>query len=124
MINNDIEYDKAKEIVNKAPCKTYTYHNHPYQKGYIRCCGGDGKEYFLVSDIEQALLQYRRENNIFEVGDEVVSTLDGEEDWKNAVCRILGFHKNMAITTGFSCYIHHYEYRHATDEEIQAGRRL
>ena len=70
-----------------------------------------------------ALLEYRRANNIFEVGDKVVSTLDGDEDWKNAVCKILAFHKKMAITTGFSCAIHHYHYRHATDEEIKAGRR-
>ena len=70
------------------------------------------------------LLQYRRQHNIFEVGDKIVSTLDGSEDWKNAICEILAFHKKMAITTGFSCAIHHYDYRHATDEEIKAGRRL
>ena len=70
------------------------------------------------------LLEYRRENNIFEVRDRVVSTLNGDEDWKNIVCEVLGFHKSMAITTGFSCAIHHYEYRHATPEEIKAGRRL
>ena len=79
---------------------------------------------FSDSDIKAALLDYRRANNIFEVGDKVVSTLDGDEDWKNAVCEILAFHKKMAITTGFSCAIHHYHYRHATDEEIKAGRRL
>ena len=73
---------------------------------------------------EEALLEYRRANNIYEVGDKVVSTLDGDEDWKNAVCEILAFHKKMAITTGFSCAIHHYDYRHATDAEIKAGRRL
>lgn len=81
-------------------------------------------QYFTIEDLEKAILQYRRENNIFEVGDKVVSTLDGDEDWKNAVCEILAFHKKMAITTGFSCAIHHYEYRHATPEEIAAGRRL
>ena len=70
------------------------------------------------------LLQYRRQHNIFEVGDKIVSTLDGSEDWKNAICEILAFHKKMAITTGFSCAIHHYDYRHATPEEIKAGRRL
>lgn len=70
------------------------------------------------------LLEYRRQHNIFEVGDKVVSALDGDEDWKNAVCEILAFHKKMAITTGFSCAIHHYDYRHATDAEIKAGKRL
>ncbi|WP_180076871.1 hypothetical protein [Acinetobacter sp. YH12251] len=73
---------------------------------------------------EKAALEHRLQHNIFEVGDKVVSTLDGDEDWKNAVCEILAFHKKMAITTGFSCAIHHYDYRHATDEEIKAGKRL
>ena len=75
-------------------------------------------------DIGQALLEHRRQHNIFEIGDKIVSTLDGSEDWKNAICEILAFHKKMAITTGFSCAIHHYDYRHATPEEIKAGRRL
>ena len=74
--------------------------------------------------LKAALLEYRRQHNIYEVGDKIVSTLDGSEDWKNAICEILAFHKKMAITTGFSCAIHHYDYRHATDEEIKAGRRL
>ena len=71
-----------------------------------------------------ALLEYRRQHNIYEIGDKIVSTLNGSEDWKNAICEILAFHKKMAITTGFSCAIHHYDYRHATPEEIKAGRRL
>ena len=79
---------------------------------------------FKANDLKKSLLEHRRENNIYEVEDKVVSTLNGDEDWKNAVCEILAFHKKMAITTGFSCAIHHYDYRHATDEEIAAGRRL
>lgn len=94
-------YERAKSI---ADCKSGIV--HPTQQ------------------LLDALLEHRRENNIYEVGDKVVSTLDGDEDWKNAVCEILAFHKKMAITTGFSCAIHHYDYRHATDEEIAAGRRL
>ena len=70
------------------------------------------------------LLEHRRQHNIYEIGDKIVSTLDGSEDWKNAICEILAFHKKMAITTGFSCAIHHYDYRHATPEEIKAGKRL
>ena len=79
---------------------------------------------FVWGDIGKALLLYRRQHNIYEIGDKIVSTLDGSEDWKNAICEILAFHKKMAITTGFSCAIHHYDYRHATDAEIKAGRRL
>ena len=70
------------------------------------------------------LLEYRRQHNIYEIGDKIVSTLDGSEDWENAICEILAFYKKMAITTGFSCAIHHYDYRHATPEEIKAGCRL
>ena len=74
--------------------------------------------------LKKALLEYRRQHNIYEIGDKIVSTLDGSEDWKNAICEILAFYKKMAITTGFSCAIHHYDYRHATDEEISAGHRI
>ena len=79
---------------------------------------------FSREELERAMLEYRRQHNIYEIGDKIVSTLDGSEDWKNAICEILAFHKKMAITTGFSCAIHHYDYRHATPEEIKAGRRL
>ena len=85
----------------------------------FQCCNA------ITSDmIRNALLEHRRQHNIYEIGDKIVSTLDGSEDWKNAICEILAFHKKMAITTGFSCAIHHYDYRHATPEEIKAGRRL
>ena len=79
---------------------------------------------FTLTEIKEELLKHRRQHNIYEIGDKIVSTLDGSEDWKNAICEILAFHKKMAITTGFSCAIHHYDYRHATDEEIKAGCRL
>ena len=99
-------YERAKDIVNKSPCKTYTYHNHPYQKGYIRCCGGDNNEYFYVSDIDDALLEYRREHGIFEVGDKVVSDDSG-----------------MIMIFGDGCE-KWFCLRHATALEIQAGHRL
>lgn len=114
-------YEKAKSIVSNAPCKTYTYHNHPYQKGYIRCCGGDGKEYFLVSDIEKFLLEHRRANNIFEVGDFVM--YEGELYEIKYI-----YHSERArITDGFqgrTIYDFPKGIRHATDAEIKAGHRL
>lgn len=72
---------------------------------------------------EEALLEYRRANNIFEVGDCVVKTNP----------KIKHAHVRVVISTSpsggavldyqgfpykFPCV------RHATDEEIQAGRRL
>lgn len=122
-------YEKAKSIVDKAPCKTYTFHNHPYQKGYIRCWGGDEKEYFIVSDIEKALFEYRRQHNIFEVGDYVLPNSDHSNevhflsDW---YIKDLDFrYKTKSGGWGVivkSCMST--AWRHATDEEIKAGHRL
>ena len=104
-------YERAKDGLHRLKLE---------KKDLLTC----GDLVVVESEIDAALIEYRRQHNIFEVGDKVVSTLDGSEDWKNAICEILAFHKKMAITTGFSCAIHHYDYRHATDEEIKAGRRL
>lgn len=73
---------------------------------------------------DRLLLEYRRAHNIFEIGDKIVSTLNGDEFWMTVVCTIDAFHKKMAITNGAGHTIHHYEFRHATDEEITAGHRL
>ena len=72
------------------------------------------------SDIGQALLEYRREHNIFEVNDWV---------WhKETLSRIIEINKNgyaygeselFDVTTIFLK-----DTVHATDEEIKAGRRL
>ena len=108
-------YERAKLIVDKSPCKTYTYHNHPYQKGYIRCLGGDGKDYFLVSDIEKALLEYRRQHNIFEVGDKVV--IKAEPFWpEDYIIQTVG---QEHIGKWYMA-----AWKHATDAEIKAGKRL
>ena len=114
-------YEKAKTVVDKSPCKTYTYHNHPYQKGYIRCLGGNRKEYFLVSDIEQALVEYRRQHNIFEIGDKVIKTHP-----KNTILwTVLGVYKNGGVWLDYKGFCWKPpRVRHATDEEIKAGKRL
>lgn len=71
--------------------------------------------------VEKALLAYRRENNIFEVGDKVV-----HHKFSNMkiyeVCEING----DLITVFWDRKSHSFssDIRHATDEEIKAGRRL
>ena len=104
-------YERAKDGLHRLKLE---------KKDLLTC----GDLVVVESEIDAALLEYRRQHNIYEIGDKIVSTLDGSEDWKNAICEILAFHKKMAITTGFSCAIHHYDYRHATPEEIKAGCRL
>ena len=79
---------------------------------------------FNREELELSMLEYRRQHNIFEVGDKVVSTLNGDDFWMNIICVIDGFHKSMIITKGGGHVIHHYDFRHATNEEIKAGKRL
>ena len=61
-------------------------------------------------DLEKALLEYRRQHNIFEIGDLYVFT---EKYSKQSV-----IHKVDSLNSGKGCI------RHATPEEIKAGRRL
>ena len=82
--------------------------------------------------VEKALLQYRRQHNIFEVGDKVVYkpsmvqgvifTVIGFDDfgWMKTEAFFEGFDhpKRFSEDPPFS------DVRHATDEEIKAGKRL
>ena len=75
---------------------------------------------------EEALLEYRREHNIFEVGDKVVfkecSGIGGASDAIDlmSVQGIDAF--GVRMTNGLCPWV--IQIRHATPEEIQAGRRL
>lgn len=80
--------------------------------------------------VEKALLEYRRQHNIFEVGDKVVFANDVYADYDNVVSiDFIGKFDLMVSdhTKGFQLN----EFcawskiiRHATDEEIKAGKRL
>ena len=59
---------------------------------------------------QKKLLEYRRQHNIFEIGDLYVFT---EKYSKQSV-----IHKVDSLNSGKGCI------RHATPEEIKAGRRL
>lgn len=77
----------------------------------------------LIKDVINALLEHRRQHNIFEPDDYIIH--DGELKvfamWSSAVegCAYIGYayaeNGEMA---------HKDEFRHATPEEIKAGRRL
>ena len=78
--------------------------------------------------LESVLLEYRRQHNIFEVGDKVVFI---ESELKNPrlmtvievrepICGFLMAECSLGITNGF----YPSRYRHATDAEIKANRRL
>lgn len=68
-------------------------------------CDDDNRAYLL-----EKLLEHRRQHNIFEIGDLYVFT---EKYSKQSV-----IHKVDGLNSGKGCI------RHATPEEIKAGRRL
>ena len=74
------------------------------------------KDYF-----EDELLEYRRQHNIFEVGDKVVKTHP-----KNIILwPVLGVYKNGGVWLDYKGFCWKPpRVRHATDEEIKAGKRL
>lgn len=73
---------------------------------------------------EATLLEYRRQHNIFEVGDLVIDTNYKDSDVQEIKSvngnRIEVFHKNKSYY--FATFI--FSFRHATDEEIEEGKRL
>ena len=85
---------------------------------------------FTLTEIKGELLKYRRQHNIFEMGDKVVFINDVYADYDNVVSiDFIGKFDLMVSdhTKGFQLN----EFcawskiiRHATTEEIEAGRRL
>ena len=80
-------------------------------------------------EIDRALLEFRREHRIFEVGDKVVLAQSYPLDTVNEIKRIenLTPHIKDSETTYFlenslGCWL--FQIKHATDEEIKAGKRL
>ena len=71
--------------------------------------------------VEKALLQYRRQHNIYEAGDLVIKTHP-----KNTILwPVLGVYKNGGVWLDYKGFCWKPpRVRHATDEEIKAGKRL
>ena len=91
------------------------------QNSVLQCCIAVTAEM-----IRDALLEYRRQHNIFEVGDKVVfrecSGIGGASDAINlmTVKSIDAF--GVRMTNSLCPWA--IQIRHATDEEIKAGKRL
>ena len=103
-------YERAKDGLHRLKLE---------KKDLLTC----GDLVVVESEIDAALLEYRRQHNIFETDDYIIH--DGELKvfamWSSAVegCAYIGYayaeNGEMA---------HKDEFRHATDEEIKAGKRL
>ena len=106
-------YEKAKEILSRE-------RNSENIDPVIYLNGNE----ILIDAICDALLEHRRQHNIFEVGDKVV--LISMSD--NEVFEYTEYSKGLDLH--FFESEHNYghaklsDIRHATDEEIKAGKRL
>ena len=103
-------YERAKDGLHRLKLE---------KKDLLTC----GDFVVVESEIDAALIEYRRQHNIFETEGYIIH--DGELKvfamWSSAVegCAYIGYayaeNGEMA---------HKDEFRHATDEEIKAGKRL
>ncbi|MCK4081356.1 hypothetical protein [Acinetobacter radioresistens] len=109
-------YEAAKSKCDRANKEGYLLLSVPVQNGF-----GD----IYVYKVEAALLEYRRQHNIFEAGDVAVS-VDGEPYLHKVELGTLKAHciKIFSHDMAHSYWVHDVNYRHATDEEIKAGKRL
>ena len=88
----------------------------------FQCCNA------ITSDmIRNALLEHRRQHNIFEVGDKVVSKYENLNLFGDVVLEIEYFRKLSSVV--WVRFTNENDYRvdalrHAIDLEIKAGRRL
>ncbi|KJV46102.1 hypothetical protein VH96_01425 [Acinetobacter indicus] len=79
-----------------------------------------------ANELRQALLEYRRQHNIFEVGDKVVFEAHFCDEHKGSGCGEITYcTKDKRVFEIDNYYLVSLdEIRHATDEEIKAGKRL
>jgi len=91
----------------------YEYLNEFYKKAVAHG--------FTSTEIKEELLKYRRQHNIFEVGDKVIKTHP-----KNTILwPVLGVYKNGGVWLDYKGFCWKPpSVRHATDAEIKAGKRL
>lgn len=73
--------------------------------------------------VEKALLEYRRQHNIFEVGDDVVLS-DGNCTLMYKLHERIGKYVYLKRPSGREYDFNIDQIRHATDAEIKAGKRL
>ena len=93
------------------------------QLGGYKAAKAEGEKWGFDDFLNNQLLEYRRQHNIFEMGDYIIH--DGELKvfamWSNAIdgCAYIGY---AYAEDGEMA--HKDEFHHATDEEIKAGKRL
>ena len=91
------------------------------QLGGYEAAKAEGEEWGFDDFLNNQLLEYRRQHNIFEVGDKVIKTHP-----KNTILwPVLGVYKNGGVWLDYKGFCWKPpRVRHATDAEIKAGKRL
>ena len=91
------------------------------QLGGYEAAKAEGEKWGFDDFLNNQLLEYRRQHNIFEVGDLVVKTHP-----KNTILwPVLGVYKNGGVWLDYKGFCWKPpRVRHATDAEIKAGKRL
>lgn len=89
----------------------------------------EGEEWGFDEFLLRKLLEYRREHNIFEEGDKVVCKHENTHLFGDVVLEIAYFRDDLKELGRFVRFTNGNDFkldalRHATDEEIKAGRRL
>lgn len=125
-------YEKAKEIVFDPlhPQMTHVSNDGRHwvneNFSYISEIQSQIPKMARIDDIRKALLEYRRQHNIFEVGDRVVFEAHFCDEHKGSGCGEITYctmdKRVFEIDSYYLVSID--EIRHATDAEIKAGKRL
>lgn len=91
------------------------------QLGGYEAAKAEGEKWGFDDFLNNQLLEYRRQHNIFEVGDKVIKTHP-----KNTILwPVLGVYKNGGVWLDYKGFCWKPpSVRHATDAEIKAGKRL
>lgn len=114
-------YERAKDGLHRLKLE---------KKDLLTC----GDLVVVESEIDAALLEYRRQHNIFEVGDKVVFSNNpcalNHSVWQvisnkdyPVVAPICNFNGRVIVEANMSV-LSPYRIQHAEDEEIKAGKRL
>ena len=94
------------------------------QDSILQCCAS-----VTANMISSAMLEYRRQHNIYEVGEKVVCKYEHTHLFGDVVLEIAYFRDDLKGLGDFVRFTNGNDFkldalRHATDAEIKAGRRL
>lgn len=100
-------------------CAKAEYDDPMYEDGELYTIKATGARFFK-HNLADELLEYRRQHNIFEVGDKVVYVDDFMPDSVSVVSEV----NDRVWLNGNNAVCIKEMIKHAEDEEIKAGKRL